>query len=136
MQHNGPLNAFEQLQWTSNIVQCVWDSELEHWKLQSSDKHSHTMQEMDAIKQEQLPATACELLQTQHKLPPRYRKMLPAYSKLTKKCTKNLKTWVNMTQQTVQYLLNVSDPNNNTQPGAIKQTWHYSPNKQTAHTIW
>jgi hypothetical protein len=50
--------------------------------------------------------------------------MLPAYSKLTKKRTKNLKTWVNTTQQTVHYLLNVrkqadDDPNNDTQPNAI-----------------
>jgi hypothetical protein len=63
-QRDGPLNAFEQLRWTSDIVQCVWDSELEHWRLRNSDKHSHTMQETDAIKREQLLATAHVLLQT------------------------------------------------------------------------
>jgi hypothetical protein len=63
-QRDGPLNAFEQLQWANDIVQCVWGSELEHWKLRNGDKHSHTMQETDAIKREQLLATARKLLQT------------------------------------------------------------------------
>jgi hypothetical protein len=123
-QRDGPLNAFKQLRWTSNIVQCVLVLELEHWKLRNSDKHGHTIQETDTIKREQLLATTCELLQTQHNLPPRYRKMLPAYSKLTKKHTKNLKTWINTTQQTIHYLLNVrnqadDDPNDDTRPDAI-----------------
>jgi hypothetical protein len=105
------------------MIQCVWDSEHEHWKLRNGDKHGHTTQETDTIKREQLLATARELLQTRQDLPPRYRKMLPAYSKLTKKRTKNLETWVNTTQQTVHYLLNVrnqadDDPNDDTQPHA------------------
>jgi hypothetical protein len=111
-QHDSPLNAFEQLRWTSNIVQCVWDSELEHWKLRNGDKHSHTIQETDTIKQEQLLATTRKLLQTQHDLPPRYRKMLLAYSKLTKKRTKNLETLLNVRNQADD------DPNNDTQPHA------------------
>jgi hypothetical protein len=64
MQGNSPLNVFEKLRWTNDIIQCMWDSELEHWKLQNGDKHGHTLQETDPIKQEQLLATACELLQT------------------------------------------------------------------------
>jgi hypothetical protein len=35
--------------------------------------------------------------------------MVPAYSKLIKKRTQNLETWVNTTQQTVRYLLNVNN---------------------------
>jgi hypothetical protein len=134
----GLLNAFEQLRWANDMVQCVWDSEHEHWKLCNGDKHSHTMQET-AIKREQLLATACELLQTQQDLPPRYQKMLPAYSKLTKKRTKNLETWVNMTQQTVHYLLNVrnqADDDPTTTHSHMQPHQYYFPNKQTAHTIW
>jgi hypothetical protein len=53
--------------------------------------------------------------------------MFPAYSKLIKKRTQNLETWVNTTQQTVHYLLNVNnqadnDPNNTTQPDLPNQT--------------
>jgi hypothetical protein len=61
-------NAFKQIQWTCEIVQCVWDSEVEHWKLQNGDKHSHTPQETDNKKRAQLLTAALVLLQN-HKLP-------------------------------------------------------------------
>jgi hypothetical protein len=52
--------------------------------------------------------------------PSQIQKNAPAYSRLTKKHTQNLETWVNTTQQTVHYLLNADDnPNNNTQLDAI-----------------
>jgi hypothetical protein len=104
-QHNRPLNTFKQLTWTSEVIQCVWDSESEHWKQQNGDKHGLTTAETDARKREQLLAAARELVETQHKLPPRYRTIFPAYSKLTKKRTKNLETWVN----TTHYLLKVKN---------------------------
>jgi hypothetical protein len=52
--------------------------------------------------------------------------MFPAYSKLTKKRTKHLETWVNTTQQSVHYLMNVKnqtddDPNANSQLDTINQ---------------
>jgi hypothetical protein len=79
-----------QLQWTSKIIQCVWDSEAEHWKLQNGDKHGHTTKETNSKKQEHLLATARDLIQTHDQLPPRYKKMFPAYSKSIKKRMQNL----------------------------------------------
>jgi hypothetical protein len=121
LQQDKPLTAFKQLRWTSEIIQCMWDSESEHWKQQNSNKHSHTPAETDAKKREHLLAIARELLFMQTNLPPRYKKMFPPYAKITKKRTRNLETWVNTTQDTVHYLLNVKnlpddDPNNNPQP--------------------
>jgi hypothetical protein len=120
------LNTFEQLRWTSEIIQCMWDSESEHWKLRNGDKHGHTIAETKVLKHEQLLAIANKLLKAQHTLPARLRKMFPAYSKLTKKHTKNLETWVKMTQQTVHYLLNEKnqandDPDDNIHPKTIDQ---------------
>jgi hypothetical protein len=119
------------------MIQCVWDSELEHWRLRNSDKHSHTIAETDANKRKQLLATTKELLQAQDKLPSRYRKLFPAYSKLTKKQTKNLETWINMTQQTVHYLLNVRNQvDDDPDTTCYQPLQHLTTNKQTAHTIW
>jgi hypothetical protein len=84
-------------------------------------------------KQEKLLLQAQELLQTKHLLPPCYRKVFLSYTKLTKKRTNNLETWVNTTKQTVHYLLNVNnqadnDPINNTQSGASStDTDHPAP---------
>jgi hypothetical protein len=114
----GRNNTQPAVQKWANHLQAERKSETSAWQIN---------QETDAIKQEQLLATACKLLQSQYELPPRYRKMLPAYSKLTKKRTKNLETWVNTTKQTVHYLLNVrnqadDNPNDNTQLDTINQT--------------
>jgi hypothetical protein len=92
--------------------------------------------------QKQMPRSvnpARELLDTQTDLPPRYRKMVPTYAKLIKKRTKNLKTWVNMSQEFVHHLLNVknlpdNDPNNNPLP---ETTNHLNTtDERTAHTSW
>jgi hypothetical protein len=66
-----PLNGFEQLQWTSKVIQCVWDFKAEHWKTQNGDKHGHMPAETDSKKREHLLAIARDLIQTQHQLPPR-----------------------------------------------------------------
>jgi hypothetical protein len=124
------LNRFKQLQWTTEMIQCVWDSEAEHWKTRNGDKHSHTPAETNSNKRKHLLAIARDLIQTKHQLPPRYKKMFPAYSKLIKKCTQNLETWVNTTQQTVHYLLNVNnqaDNDNTTQPEVLNQTGTHLP---------
>jgi hypothetical protein len=47
-QHKAPLNACKQLQWTSKVIQCVWDSEAEHWKVQNGNKHGHTTEQAGA----------------------------------------------------------------------------------------
>jgi hypothetical protein len=60
------------------------------------------------------------------------QKLFQADSKLNKKHTKNLETWVNMAQQNVHYLLNVKnqaddDPSNDIQPNAINQAGTTQP---------
>jgi hypothetical protein len=100
-QTNDPKNAFEQIQWTCEIVQCVWDSKAEHWKLRNGDKHGHTPQETDDKKRSRLLTTAEALLQNKDKLPHRYKKLFPSLTKLQSKRTRNLETWVNMMQQTI-----------------------------------
>jgi hypothetical protein len=127
-----PLNKFEQLQWTSEVIQCIWDFEAEHWRTRNGDKHGHMPMETDSKKHDQLLAIARDLIETQHQLPPRYKKMFPAYSKLIKKRMQNLETWVNTMQQTVHYLLNMNnqaddDPNNITQPDSPNQTGTHLP---------
>jgi hypothetical protein len=122
-----PINRFEQLRWTSEVIQCVWDFKAEHWKARNGDKHGHMPAETNSKKREHLLTIARDLIQTQYPLPPRHRKMFPAYSKRIKKRTQNLETWVNTTQQTVHYLLNVNnqagdDPDNIIQPELPNQT--------------
>jgi hypothetical protein len=72
-----PINGFEQLRWTSEVIQCVWDFEAEHWKARNGDKHGHTPVETDSKKREHLLTIARDLIQTQYQLPPRSRKMFP-----------------------------------------------------------
>jgi hypothetical protein len=116
-QTDTPQNAFKQIRWSCELIQCVWDSEAEHWKSRNGDKHSTTPAETDQKKREKLLTQAQELLQTKHLLLSRYKKMFQSYAKLNNKRTNNLETWVNTTKQTVHYLLNVNnqaddDPNN------------------------
>jgi hypothetical protein len=126
-------NMFKQMQWSCDMIQCVWDSEAEHWKCCNRDKHGTTPAEPSSKKREKLLLQAQELLQTKHLLPPHYNKMFPSYTKLAKECTNNLETWVNTTKQTVHYLLNVNnqadnDPINNTQSDASNiDTNHPAP---------
>jgi hypothetical protein len=35
------LNQFEEICWTCEIVQCIWDHEELHWKRRNGDKHGH-----------------------------------------------------------------------------------------------
>jgi hypothetical protein len=111
----------------------MWDSEAEHWKCCNGDKHRTTPAETDSKKREKLLLQAQELLQTKHLLPPRYNKMFPSYTKLAKKRTNNLETWVNTTKQKVHYLININnqaddDPINNTQSDASNtDTNHPAP---------
>jgi hypothetical protein len=105
----------------------VWDCEAEHWKLQNGDKHSHTPKEADDKKRARLLTTASELLHNKDKVPQRYKKLFPSITKLQSKRTRNLETWVNTTQQSIHYLLNVNsqaDDNraNEIQPVALIQT--------------
>jgi hypothetical protein len=58
------------------------------------------------------------------------QKMFLSYTKLTKKCTNNLETWVNTTKQTVHYLLNV---NNQADNDPINDTQSDSSNTDTDH---
>jgi hypothetical protein len=130
-----PQNAFEQMRWTCETIQCMWDSEAEHWRCHNGDKHGTTPAETDQKKREKLLAQAQELIQTKHQLPPRYKKMFPSYAKLIKKRTRNLETWVNTTKQTVHYLLNVNnqaddDPNNDTQSESSHNTDTTRPTQQ------
>jgi hypothetical protein len=81
---------FEQIQYTCEIIQCVWDSESKHWKLWNSSKHGHTLKETEDKKQAQLSTKAAVLLQYQHELPPRYKKLFPSLLKLQAKQTWNL----------------------------------------------
>jgi hypothetical protein len=74
-QRKAPLNRFKQLWWTSEVIQCVWDYEAEHWKTQNGNKHGHTPAETNSNKREDLLAIARDLIQTQQ-LPPRYKKTL------------------------------------------------------------
>jgi hypothetical protein len=132
-QTDKPQNAFEQMQWSCDMIQCMWDSEAEHWKCHNRDKHITTSAETNFKKQEKLLLQAQELLQTKHLLPPCYKKMFLSYTKLTKKRTNNLETWVNTTKQMVHYLLNVNnqaddDPINNTQSDSSNtDTDHAAP---------
>jgi hypothetical protein len=92
-QKETPQNTFEQMQWTCETIQWMWDLEAEHWKCCNGDKHGTTPVETDQKKQEKLLMQAQELLQTKHQLPPRYKKMFPSYAKLNKNQTRNLETW-------------------------------------------
>jgi hypothetical protein len=78
-------NAFEQIRWSCEMIQCVWDSEAEHWKCCNRDKHSITPVETDQKKQEKLLMQAQELLQTKPLLPPCYKTMFASYAKLEQK---------------------------------------------------
>jgi hypothetical protein len=83
-------------------------------------------------KWEKLLMQAHELPQTKHLLPPRYKK-----TKLAKKRTRNLETWVNTTKQTVHYLLNVNnqaddDPTNDTPSDSCNNTNTTHPAAHTA----
>jgi hypothetical protein len=106
MTHKVYLNKFE---YTCKIIQCIWGSESKHWKLQNRDKYGHTSKATEDNKRARLLTAAAVLLQNQHKLPPKYKKLFPNLLKLQPKHTWNLETWVNTTQQTVYYLLNVNN---------------------------
>jgi hypothetical protein len=125
-QTNDPRNSFEQIRWTCEIIQCVWDSETEHWKLRNGDKHGHTPQETEDKKRARLLTTAKALLLNKDKVPREYKKLFPSLKKLQSKRTRNLETWVSTTKQTVHYLLNVNsqaddDPANEIHPATTIQ---------------
>jgi hypothetical protein len=104
------------------------------------NKHGTTPAEADQKKQEKLLMQAQELLQTKHLLPPQYKKMFVSYAKLNKKRTRNLKTWVSTTKQTVHYLLHVNnqaddDPKNDTQSDSSNNTDTTHPAQQGLPTL-
>jgi hypothetical protein len=80
-QNGQAKNAFKQIWWTCETIQCVWDLEAEHWKCHNGDKHGTTPAETDQKKQQKLLMQAQELLQTKHLLPPRYKKMFLCQTK-------------------------------------------------------
>jgi hypothetical protein len=100
LQHDKPLNAFEQLRWTSEIVQCIWDSESEHWKQRSGDKHGHTPAETDAKKHGYWLAMGREC-----------QTCRPTSHPDTERCShmQNAETWVSTTQETIHYPLNMKN---------------------------
>jgi hypothetical protein len=98
-----PLNAFEQIRWTCEIIKPIWAGELEHWTHQNKDRHGQK-------KQDRLLQKAWELFLLKREIDPQYRnKIFPSWRRIKSKQTNNLKTWIATTAQSVHYLLNVNN---------------------------
>jgi hypothetical protein len=120
----GPLNQFEKIRWTYEVISNNWASKQDHWNHRNKDKHGHTQEEEAQIKRDKLldKAHALFILKTQIEL--KYRpEIFPNWKRIKKKRTNNLEVWIDTTRQTLHYLLNVNkqadnDPTrtNNTLP--------------------
>jgi hypothetical protein len=104
----GPLNAFEQIRWTCEIIKPIWACELDHWTLRNKDRHGHTPEEEAEIKRDRLLQKAHELFLLKREIDPKYRKIIPSWRRIKSKRTNNLEQWINTTTQSVHYLLNVN----------------------------
>jgi hypothetical protein len=77
-----PLNAFEQIRWTCEIIKPIWAGKLEDWTHRNKDCHGHTP----------------ELFLLKREIDPQYRtKIFPSWRRIT------------TTAQSVHYLLNVNN---------------------------
>jgi hypothetical protein len=56
-----PLNKFEQIKWTCEVIKPIWRSEHEHWTHRNKDRHGHTQEEEANIKRERVLQRAHEL---------------------------------------------------------------------------
>jgi hypothetical protein len=72
-QRDGPLNQFEQIWWTCNIIDIVWESQNKHWTHRNRDKHGNTPGEEGKIKRDALLKQAHELYQLKSQIDPKYR---------------------------------------------------------------
>jgi hypothetical protein len=84
-QREAPLNRFEQLQWTSEVIQRVWDYKAEHWKTQNSNKHGHMPAETNSNKRKHLLAIARDLIQNTTPATTQTQKDVPSLLKTNQK---------------------------------------------------
>jgi hypothetical protein len=69
----GPLNQFENIRWTCEVINIVWESEQDHWSHRNKDKHGHTQEEEAKIKRDKLLEQAHKLFLLREQIEPRYR---------------------------------------------------------------
>jgi hypothetical protein len=90
----GPLNAFEQIRWTCEIIKSIWAGEHDHWTLRNKDRHGHTPEEEAETKREKLLQQAQELFLLKEQIDQTYRtKMFPTWQRIQSKRTNNLEHW-------------------------------------------
>jgi hypothetical protein len=105
----GPLNQFEKICWTCEVININWTSKQDHWNHHNKDKHSHTQEEEAQIKHGKLLDKAHALFILKAQIEPKYQpKLFPTWKRMKKKWTNNLKVWIDTTRQTLHYLLNVN----------------------------
>jgi hypothetical protein len=109
MANSLPLNAFEQIRWTCEIIKPLWHSEHDHWTNRNKDRPGHTPEEEANIKREGVLQQARGLFLLKSQIDPKYQsKIFPPWYRISSKRTNNLEHWIETTQQTVHYLLNVN----------------------------
>jgi hypothetical protein len=105
----GPLNQFEQIRWTCEVIAITWESQRDHWTHRNNDKHGHTPEEESKIKRDILLKKAHELFVLKSQIDPKYRtKIYPSWNRIKLKRTCNLEVWIATTKQTIHYLLEVN----------------------------
>jgi hypothetical protein len=140
----GPLNAFEQIRWTCEIIKPIWAGELDHWNLRNKDRHGHTPEEEAEKKRERLLQKAHELVSLKNELDPQYRtKIFPSWERIKLKRTNNLEQWIETTAQSVHYLLNVNNqadddppPENEVPTPSVPPLPDPARFEAPAHTFW
>jgi hypothetical protein len=138
-----PLNAFEQIRWTCEIIKPIWAGELDHWTLRNKDRHGHTPEEEAEKKRERLLQKAHELYLLKREIDPKYRnKIFPSWQRIKSKRTNNLETWIATTAHSVHYLLNVNNqadddppPENEVPPSPVPTIPDPARFEAPAHTI-
>lgn len=115
-QRNNPLNAFEKVRWTTEILTTIWEHQLQHWKQRNTADHGSTPAETGKIKR----ARAKELYDLKYLIPLADRAMFSSWKRTRLKTIANLGIWIKTVRRTVDYILDTSkladndpDPNPN-----------------------
>jgi hypothetical protein len=69
----GPLNQFEKICWTCEVINNNWTSEQDHWNHRNKDKHGHTQEEEAQIKCNKLLDKAQALFILKAQIEPKYQ---------------------------------------------------------------
>jgi hypothetical protein len=123
-----PLNQFEQIRWTCEVIQPLWTGEHDHWKQRNKDRHGHSPEEEANIKRERLLQRARDLYELKTQLDPSHQsKIFPPWQRIEAKKTNNLEHWINTTKQTVDYLLDTNKLADDDPPRAHDQPSPHVP---------